>query len=147
MSQQSSRLLDEKGQPLFEDAYTDNLIRVSFNEMLLKGATTVGDFVMAFRVNSSQSAAEKEAAVTKFARAFKASKFYCPRSIKTLDELKTTTFATPELVKAVEEGQASDRAKKRKEAKKKSAANPYKQKIAASKAKALEDLAKMQQGK
>jgi hypothetical protein len=71
MSQQSSRLLDEKGQPLFEDAYTDNLIRVSFNEMLLKGATTVGDFVMAFRVNSSQSAAEKEAAVTKFARAFK----------------------------------------------------------------------------
>jgi len=61
--------------------------------------------------------------------------------------LKASTFANPELVKVAEEGAASERVAKRRAAKKKAAADPHKQAVAAAKARAQADLAKMQLGK
>jgi len=140
------RLLDEKGQNLFEDAETDQMVREAFSHSFFAGATTVSDFVLGFRLGTSK-ACVNEAEVTKFARAFKASKLYCPASVKTVEELKTTQFVTPELVKAVEEGQATERAQKRRAGKKRAAADPHKRVVAAAKARAVADLAKMQSGK
>lgn len=138
------RILDEKGQPLFEDVETDQMVREAFDRSFFANAKSVSDFTLGFMLATSSA---REDLFIKFARDFKASKFYCPRSIKTMEELKTTKFATPELLKSVEEGHASERAKRRKASKKKSATDSYKQRIAASKAKALEDLASMQSGK